>query len=155
MVRACLVETGWSIFNSSGTKLQAYEWKKNPAIADLATGAPVVVKDELGTVQPYQATLHVQLNAKPRFFKPRPVPFAIKNATGQELDHLEKQGIIKRVDHSKRAAPIIAVPKKDRRFRLCGDYKVTINQVLEVDQYLLPSPEELLTTLANGTCSAS
>ena len=108
-------------------------------------------KNELGTVQPYRATLHVQPNAKPRFFKPRPVPFAIKDAIGQELDRLEKQGIIRRVDHSEWAAPIVAVPKKDGRFRLCGDYKVTINQVLEVDQYPLPNPEELLATLANGT----
>ena len=108
-------------------------------------------KDELGTVQPYRATLHVQPNAKPKFFKPRPVPFAIRDAIGQELDRLEEQGIIKRVDHSEWAAPIVAVPKKDGRFRLCGDYKVTINQALEVDQYPIPNPEELFTTLAKGT----
>ena len=108
-------------------------------------------KDELGTVQPYRATLHVQPNAKPRFFKPRPVPFAIRDAIGQELDRLEKQGILRRVDHSEWAAPIVAVPKKDGRFRLCGDYKVTVNQVLEVDQYPLPNPEELFAALANGT----
>ena len=80
-----------------------------------------------------------------------PVPFAIRDAVGQELDRLEKQGILQRVDHREWAAPIVAVPKKDGRFRLCGDYKVTISQVLKVDQYPLPNPEELFATLANGT----
>ena len=79
------------------------------------------------------------------------MPFAIKEAVGQELDRLEKQGIIKKVSTGDWAAPIVAVPKKDGRFRLCGDYKVTINQALTVDQYPLPKPEDLFATLANGT----
>ena len=104
----------------------------------------------LGTVTPYKATLQVQPDAIPRFFKPRPVPFAIKEAIGQELDRLEQQGIIEKVSHSEWAAPIVAVPKKDGRFRLCGDYKVTVNRVLSVDQYPLPKPEDLFATLAGG-----
>ena len=38
--------------------------------------------------------------ATPKFFKPRIVPFAIKEAIGQELDCLEKQGIIKKASTS-------------------------------------------------------
>jgi hypothetical protein len=104
----------------------------------------------LGTVTPYKATLQVQPDAIPRFFKPHPVPFAIKEAIGQELDRLEQQGIIEKVSHSEWAAPIVAVPKKDGRFRICGDYKVTVNRVLSVDQYPLPKPEDLFATLAGG-----
>ncbi len=44
----------------------------------------------------------------------------------------------------------MAVPKKDGRIRICGDYKTTINPHLEVDQYPLPKPEELFTTLTGG-----
>lgn len=43
------------------------------------------------------------------------------------------------------------MPKKDGRFRLCGNYKVTINQALVIDQFPLPKPEDLFATLANGT----
>ena len=52
--------------------------------------------------------------------------------------------------HSEWAAPIVAVPKKDGKFRICGDYKVTVNQALEIDQYPLPKPEDLFATLAGG-----
>ena len=45
---------------------------------------------------------------------------------------------------------MVVVTKKDGKFRICGDYKVTINSVLETDQYPLPKPEELFATLARG-----
>ena len=47
------------------------------------------------------------------------------------------------------------MPKKNGRFRICGDYKVTINQALDVDQYPLPKPEDLFATLAGGPSSIS
>ena len=104
----------------------------------------------LGTVEPYRVSLQVREGAQPRFFKPRPVPFAIKDAIGRELDSLEEQGILKKLSTSDWAAPIVAVPKKDGKFRICGDYKTTINQVLAVEQYPLPKPDELFATLAKG-----
>ena len=61
--------------------------------------------------------------------------------------------MLERVDHSEWAAPVVAVPKKDGAVRLCGDYKVTINPFLDVDQYPLPRPEEFFATLAGGNIS--
>ena len=69
----------------------------------------------------------------PQDFQARPVPFAIKEAIGQELDQMEKQGVIERINHSECAAPIVAVPKKDGHFCICSDFKVTINQCLAVN----------------------
>ena len=111
---------------------------------------PQLVAEGLGKVEPYRATLQVQPDAMPKFCKSRPVPFAIREAVGKELDHLEEQGIIEKVSHSDWAAPIVPVPKKDGHFRICGDYKVTINQALSVEQYPLPKPEDLFTTLVGG-----
>ena len=76
------------------------------------------------------------------------MPFAIHETVGQELDRLEKADIMERVESSEWAAPIVAVPKKDGHIRLCGDYKVTLNPYLEVDQYPLLRPEEIFASLA-------
>ena len=90
-------------------------------------------------------------DAKPRFCKARSVPFATKEAIEAELDCLESCGILEKVDYSLWAAPIVAVTKeKDGKIRICGDYKVTVNQSLEVDQYPLHKPAELFASLAGG-----
>ena len=49
------------------------------------------------------------------------------------------------------AAPIISIPKEDQSVCTCGDFKVTINPVLQVDQFPLPKLEDLFATLAGGT----
>ena len=104
----------------------------------------------LGTYSGGKVKIQVQPGSTPRFHKPRPVPFAIKEAVGMELDRLEAQGIIEKVTASDWAAPIVAVPKRDGSYRICGDYKVTTNPVLEVDQYPLPRPSDLFASLAGG-----
>ena len=109
-----------------------------------------IFADELGTVTPLKAKLAVSPTAVPRFNRARPVPYALRPLVEQELDRLESAGVLERVDHSDWAAPIVTVPKRDGQVRICGDYKVTINPVLDVDQYPLPRPEDLFATLAGG-----
>ncbi|XP_039525150.1 uncharacterized protein K02A2.6-like [Pimephales promelas] len=92
----------------------------------------------------------MQPNAQPVFCKARPVPYSLKEAVEKELDRLEKEGIVSKVDHSKWGAPIVVVPKADKSIRICGDYKVTINNQLEVETYPLPNTEDLFATLAGG-----
>ena len=77
--------------------------------------------------------------AKPVFYRPRSVPYAIKEAIEKEIERLEKDGIIEKVEHSEWAAPIVPVPKGDGQIRICGDNKVTVNANLEVDQHPLPN----------------
>ena len=107
-------------------------------------------QDELGTIEKEKATLLVRPDCAPKFFKPRPVPNAIRDVVGSQLDKLEAEGVLEKVSYSDWAAPIVVVPKQDGSYRLCGDYKVTVNQALDVDQYPLPKPEDLLVTLAGG-----
>ena len=109
-----------------------------------------VFRKELGTVQGMQARLEVKEGAVPRFHKPRSVPYAIRSAIEQDLERLESSGIIEKVQYSDWAAPVVPVPKGDGGIRLCGDYKVTVNPVLKVDQYPVPTPEDLFATLAGG-----
>ena len=107
-------------------------------------------EEKFGTITPFRAKLHIQSDAVPRFCKPRSVPYATKKAIEEELDRLEANGILKKVSYAEWAAPIVAVPKKDGKIRICGDYNVTVNPVLQVNQYPLPKPEDLFATLAGG-----
>jgi len=109
-----------------------------------------VFADTLGTITPFQAKLSVAPDAKPKFFKPRSVPFALREQVKNELDRLESEGVLVKTTYSDWAAPIVAVPKRDGRLRLCGDYKVTVNPVLDVDQYPLRKPEDIFATLSGG-----
>ena len=94
--------------------------------------------------------MFVKPGAVPKFHKSRPVPHAIKGAIEQELDRLENMGVLEKVRFSNWAAPIVPVVKPDGGVRICGDYKVTVNSTLEVDQHPLPNPEELFVALSGG-----
>ncbi len=74
----------------------------------------------------------------------------MRSSIEDEIDRLEREGILEKVTHSEWATPIVAVPKSDGKVRLCGDFKVTVNQALQVDQYPLPKVEDLFATLAGG-----
>ena len=59
-------------------------------------------------------------------------------------------GILRKVEYSEWATPIVPIPKKDGTVRLCGDFKVTVNPVLKVDKYPLPKIVDIFATLAEG-----
>ena len=97
-----------------------------------------VFSPELGALKGTTATIRVDSTAQPCFHKPRAVPYALKTKIEKELDRLIQQGVIKPIEFSKWAAPIVPVLKKDGSIRTCGDYMVTINQASQVDSYPLP-----------------
>ena len=107
-------------------------------------------QDKLGTIKGLEAKLTVDPEASPKFFKPRPVPYALRGAIERDLECLETLGVIEWVNHSDWAAPVVPVPKADGSVCLCGDYKVTLNPVLQVDQFPVPKPEDLFANLAGG-----
>ena len=105
-----------------------------------------VFDEGLGAVRGITATLKVKSGAQPKFFKPRPVPCALKDKIADELHRLEREGILEKVDSSEWATPIVPVLKPNNTVRICGDYKVTINPVLDVLEYPLPTAEETINT---------
>ena len=103
-----------------------------------------------GKVQGVQAHLKVKTDAQPKFYKPRTIPFAMKDKVGEEIKRLVKEGVLEPVEYSDWAAPVVPVQKPDGSIRLCGDYKVTVNPQLEVKEYPIPRPEELIASLQGG-----
>ena len=49
------------------------------------------------------------------------------------------------------AAPVVHIVKHDESIRLCGDYKVTVNKVANVDTYPIPRINDLYAKLSGGT----
>ncbi|KAL5467316.1 hypothetical protein EMCRGX_G031528 [Ephydatia muelleri] len=107
-------------------------------------------KEELGRVKGVEVKIHVDESARPRFFRPRPVPFALKGRIEEELERLQRDGIIEPVKFSEWAAPVVPVLKSDGSLRLCGDYKVTVNSVANVESYPYPRINDLLASLTGG-----
>ena len=109
-----------------------------------------VFKEELGTLTGFQAKLELKQDAQPKFSKARSVPYALKEPIKEELQRLENLGVIEKVSFSEWASPVVPVPKVNNHVRLCGDYKINLNPGLYVDQYPMPTPEDLMATLAGG-----
>ena len=107
-------------------------------------------KDELGTVKNTTAKFNIDPQVKPKFFKARPVPYALRPKVEAQLDKLEAAGIIRPLQFSQWAAPIVPVLKRDGSIRICGDYKVTVNLAAKTDTYPLPKIEDLFASLSGG-----
>ena len=109
-----------------------------------------VFTDGLRKLRDVEAKIHIDRDERPRFFKARQVPFAVRGKVKEELEHLQSLGVIQPVQFSDWAAPVVPVMKSDGRVRLCGDYKITVNRVAKIDKYPIPRIEELFASLAGG-----
>ena len=107
-------------------------------------------KDELGTMVGVTAKLNVKPDAIPKFCRARAAPYALRDVIEKDINRLQKLGVLEKVQYSDWATPVVPVPKPDGSVRLCGDFKITINSMLQVDQHPLPKPQDLLTILAGG-----
>ena len=96
-----------------------------------------------------EAKIYVPLNAQPCFFKPRPLPYALKDRVEKELVRLQV-GVISQVQFSDWAAPFVPAVKSDGGIRICGDYSVTVNAVSKLDRYPFPRVEDLFTAMSGG-----
>lgn len=108
-------------------------------------------ESELGTFNKSVVQLVLKdSTVPPKFFRPRSIPYAIKPKVENELDRLLNLGVILPVEYSEWATPIVPVLKPDGSVRICGDFKVTINPHLLVNQYPLPRAEDLFAKLNGG-----
>ncbi|XP_064462350.1 uncharacterized protein K02A2.6-like [Ornithodoros turicata] len=112
-----------------------------------------VFEKSFGNIRGYTGTLTLKENVRPVLCKARTVPFALREKVDDELRTMENDGILYRVQTSDWATPLVIVPKKEsNKIRLCGDYRVTVNPYLKVNDYPLPLPEDVFANLAGGEC---
>lgn len=127
-------------------QMQSFQDRLGPMLEKYAE----VFSEKPSKIQPFEAKLVLKGEGRPVFCRPRSVPFALKGAIEEELAKLVKLGVLVQVPSSEWATPIVPVVRSNNKVRLCGDYKVTINPVLDIEQYPLPKPEEMFATLAEG-----
>ena len=139
-----LAENGWSlsILETSDTI---------PVLEDVLSKHASVFSEGLGKMKSVQARIQIKEGGRPRFWKARPIALTCKPAVDEALRELEAEGVIKKVATSEWAAPIVTPVRKDGSVRVCGDFKVTINPQLEVDEYPLPRIDDIYASSGGGT----
>ena len=80
--------------------------------------------------------------------KPYRLPQAYRDQVREELDEMERSGIIEK-SNSKWAAPLVIVKKKDGGLRLCVDYR-QLNKISKFDAYPMLRIEELLDKIGSA-----
>ena len=104
----------------------------------------------VGEFNDVSVSLDLKHDSRPKYCKPRPIPFAIKERIGKAIEKLVETGMWKPINHSEYALPILPVIKSDGSIRLCGDYRSTVNPNLDTTVYPLPSIEYCLSEMVNG-----
>ena len=120
------------------------------ALQDILQKHAAFFREELGLVRGTTAKIHMDATAQPRFCKARTVPFALRVKVDEELQRLQRTGVISPVRFSEWTTPIVPVTKRDGSVRICGDYKVTVNQAALPDSYPLARIDDLFAALSGG-----
>lgn len=126
----------------------------NDILNKLKLKFPSVFSEKIGCFNKGLVSIELYEGATPKFFRARPLPFSMKPLVEVELDRLVKENILEPVDYSPYGTPIVPLLKKGGGVRICGDYKVTINPYLKVDQHPLPTVEMLFQQVQGSTVFA-
>ena len=137
--RPSLLERGWleSLPINQSATCNQIKW------SDLNQEFSGLFKAVLGTLKNVTTKLLKQ-NSTPRFMKARSVPLTIRDKVETELDQKVAISVIKPVNFSEWASPIVPVLKRNGQVRICGYFKRTINPVLLIYKYPIPNIDESL-----------
>lgn len=109
-----------------------------------------VFSGKLGTFKGGKLSLLLKPNAVPTFYKPRPVPFAMRKPLDKELERLASENIIEKIVSSDWATPIVPVLKSNGEIRVCGDYSISLNGQLVIVRFPIPRIADLVSKLQGG-----
>jgi hypothetical protein len=134
--------------NLGSIKLNKMTDNIDPTVLQLNNEFPEIFDDKLGT---FKTKIHLHLKDNtPIFCKARPLPLALRMPVERELERLQSEQVIYKVETSEYGTPIVPVIKRDGSIRICGDYKVTVNKYLKEFHYPLPRIDQLFAALSGG-----
>ena len=118
---------------------------RKQTIMKLKNEFPNVFDDDLTEpIRGFKVDVRMDINAKPFVHKAYNLPFKLRDKVSDQLDQMEKVGIIEKVEYADWASPMVVVVKPNKDLRICFDGSVTINPHIETHHYPLPVIDELL-----------
>ncbi len=107
--------TGPNLLGRGWIKELGMEWEalhrmqgvKNVTLPEVLSQHEELFKEELGELKGPPAKIYVDKEAVPRFFKARPVPYAMKAKVEVEIERMLREHIIEPVKYSEWAAPVV------------------------------------------------
>ncbi|KAF2890922.1 hypothetical protein ILUMI_15251, partial [Ignelater luminosus] len=137
--------------NNISKKNKLLHGVENPELKGILHQFSELFQDKLGACNACKVDFKVKEGTLPIFCKPRILPFAFRELVDKELDRLEAEDIITKVENNDWGTPLVPVLKADgKTLRLCADYRVTVNKYLDDIQYPFPRAEELFVALQGG-----
>ena len=121
-----------------------------PGIDALVTEFDDLFQPGFTPVRGHKAHIQLREGVQPRFRKARAVPLALRKKVEVELGKMMERGTLKPVRTSAWASPMVSATKGDGGIRLCADYTSTLANVIDVEMYPLPHPEQIFAQLAGG-----
>jgi len=109
-------------------------------------------EEYLPTIKGVKASIKLTDHADTIFMKARPVPIAMKQEISDELDRLQKKGVISPIKFANMASPVVWVRKSNNGLRLCADFKATLNPRILNDSYPIPSIEQIFAGINGASC---
>ncbi|XP_033739309.1 uncharacterized protein K02A2.6-like [Pecten maximus] len=144
------IKLNWKEIFSVLTDSKEATSRPSVRVKELKSKYSRLFEKDVEKIKHFRAQIHLDQNAKPIFCKAWPIPFALKRVSREGTEPIRTTGIISKVDRSDWATSIVIVPKSDKSIRLCGDFKVTVNQCLDEQQYPLPNVDDMFAQLAVG-----
>ena len=105
----------------------------------------------IGKLKDAGVKLHIDEAVTPVAQPVRRIPFHIRKKVSDELDNLERQGIIEKVKGATPwVSPLVIIPKKNGDVRLCVDMRMA-NKAIRRERHPTPTVDDLIHTLNGAT----
>ena len=117
---------------------------------------PDLFKTELGCLKDSELDVKFKADAKPVFFKPRVVPFAIQEDLSIAYDAGIAMGVWQSVQFNNYGTPVVPIQEvtlpgqTTAKLQVCADYSVTVDTQLEPHRHPIPHPEDLMQKPGGG-----
>ena len=99
----------------------------------------------------FEVKLHIDESVTPDAQPVCRIPFHLRKKVSQELERLEQEGIIEKVEGpTPWISPLVAIPKKNGDVRLCVNIRLP-NEAIQTERHPMPTIDDLVDTLNGAT----